>query len=81
MHGFVASGGDGFGVFKDCEVDHDHFHENNLLLITSLLNGNEKLLTGYPEKYPGRISYNIQADGNKILVLHVPNPKNVKVIG
>jgi hypothetical protein len=39
MHGFMGDGGDGFTVFKDCEIDHDHFHENNLLLVTDLLNG------------------------------------------
>jgi hypothetical protein len=39
MHGFMGDGGDGFTVFKHCEIDHDHFHENNLLLVTDLLNG------------------------------------------
>ncbi len=51
------------------------------MLIVDLLNGTEKLVTGYPEKYPDRISYKVDEKGNKILVLHVPNPKNVTMIG
>lgn len=33
VHGFVSKGGDGFDAFKDCDIDHDHFHDNNLLLV------------------------------------------------
>lgn len=59
MHGFVAKGGDGFTVFKDCDIDHDHFHNNNLLLVNDLLAGSEKLLAGFAEKYPNTMSYKI----------------------
>lgn len=81
VHGFVAKGGDGFDVFKDCDIDHDHFHDNNLLLVHELLTGSLKLLTGYEKKYPGRISWIVDDLGHKVLKLHVPSPKNVKLIG
>jgi hypothetical protein len=29
------------------------------MLILDLLNGTEKLVTGYPEKYPDRLSYEV----------------------
>jgi len=38
-------------------------------------------LTGYEKKYPGRISWIVDDYGHKVLKLHVPNPKNVKLIG
>jgi hypothetical protein len=54
MHRFMSEGGDGYGCFKDCEMQEHYIEKINLQLIVDLINLNKYLLNSYLDKYPQR---------------------------